>query len=80
MLVLTRRVGEEVVLPEMRVRFTVLSIAGGRIRVGVSAPDAVTVLRGELTGTRHDAGSETLGEQPTHTADHRRSMRRDNRV
>ena len=48
MLVLTRRVGEEVVLPDVRVRLTVLSVSGGRIRLGVVAPDAVAVLRGEL--------------------------------
>jgi carbon storage regulator len=50
MLVLTRRVGEAVVLPGVRVRVTVLAVSGGRVRVGVTAPTALEVLRGELSG------------------------------
>ena len=50
MLVLTRRVGEDVVLPGVPVRITLLSVAGGRIRLGVEAPRAVQVLRGEVAG------------------------------
>ena len=48
MLVLTRRPGEQIVLPGVAVRFTLLSVAGGRIRVGVEAPREVEVIRGEL--------------------------------
>lgn len=63
MLVLTRRVGEEVVLPDIRVRFTVLSISGGRIRVGVVAPDTITVLRGELPGSEPDTPAGPAKQQ-----------------
>lgn len=48
MLVLTRRPGEQIVLPGVAVRFTLLSVAGGRIRIGVEAPREVEVIRGEL--------------------------------
>jgi carbon storage regulator CsrA len=61
MLVLTRRVGEEVVLPDVRVRFTVLSVSGGRIRVGVVAPTAVAVLRGELAADAAGGGPAAGG-------------------
>lgn len=49
MLVLSRRVGEEVVLPGMGVRIVLLTASGGRVRVGVVAPADVVVLRGELS-------------------------------
>jgi carbon storage regulator CsrA len=62
MLVLTRRVGEEVVLPGVRVRFTVLAVSGGRIRVGVTAPTALEVLRGELSDG--GAGDDESGFRP----------------
>src|SRR4051812_5610601 len=47
MLVLTRRVGEEIVLDE-NIRVTVLEIAGNKIRLGVTAPDNVGVFRQEV--------------------------------
>jgi carbon storage regulator len=48
MLVLTRKAGEELVLPDLGVRITLLVVAGNRVRVGVQAPSDVVVLRGEL--------------------------------
>ena len=38
MLVLTRKVGEEIVLPTCRLTMTVLNIAGERAKFGISAP------------------------------------------
>ena len=47
MLVLTRRVGEEIVInDEIRVR--VLAAQGSKVRIGVSAPDSVRVDRREV--------------------------------
>lgn len=60
MLVLSRRVGEELVLPGVQVRFTVLSVSGGQIRIGIEAPSAVRILRGEL-----DASDARVGERDT---------------
>lgn len=48
MLVLSRRTGEELVLPGEQVRLVVLGVYGGRVRLGVIAPHDVTILRGEL--------------------------------
>jgi carbon storage regulator len=48
MLVLTRKPGEKVVIGQGIV-VTVLSVDGGRIRLGIEAPDDVPILRGELS-------------------------------
>jgi len=47
MLVLTRKVGEAIVIAD-KITVRVLSISGGRVRLGVEAPDELLVLRGEL--------------------------------
>jgi carbon storage regulator len=48
MLVLSRKVGERIVLPDSGVVLTVLGIRGGQIRLGISAPPEVAVFREEL--------------------------------
>ena len=47
MLVLTRRVGEEIVIGDT-VRVTIVSIQNGRVKVGITAPQQVTVHREEV--------------------------------
>jgi carbon storage regulator len=47
MLVLTRRVGESLVI-DGTIRVTVLAVNGGKIRLGFEAPPSVSVLRGEV--------------------------------
>jgi carbon storage regulator CsrA len=47
MLILTRRVGETVVIGD-DVTLTVLGIKGNQVRVGVQAPRTVSVHRGEI--------------------------------
>ncbi len=48
MLVLSRRVGERIVVPDVDVVFTVVSVQGGQVRLGVSAPAEVAVYREEV--------------------------------
>jgi carbon storage regulator len=48
MLVLSRKVGESVLISES-IRVTVVQAANGRIRLGIDAPPEVIVLREELT-------------------------------
>jgi carbon storage regulator len=48
MLVLSRKVGERIVLPGSDIVLTVLSIGRGQIRLGISAPPEVAVYREEL--------------------------------
>ena len=50
MLVLSRKVGETIVISET-IRVTVVQVANGRIRLGIDAPPDVLVLREELTGS-----------------------------
>lgn len=48
MLVLTRKLGEEIVLPGLNVSIRLVAVCGKRIRLGVSAPQSVRVLRHEF--------------------------------
>ena len=47
MLVLTRKCGESIVIPECEVVVTVLKMSGRRVRIGVSAPEDKSVFRSE---------------------------------
>jgi carbon storage regulator len=59
MLVLTRRVGEEIVIGN-NVRVTVVAVQGDRIRLGVTAPRLVSVDRLEV----HERRSEFTLDGP----------------
>jgi len=48
MLLLSRKQGEKIVLPNVNIEVTVLEIRGDRIRVGITAPETVIVHREEL--------------------------------
>jgi carbon storage regulator len=52
MLVLSRKVGETVVLPTRGVAVTVVATRGKRVRLGIVAPPEVQVHRSEVLGTR----------------------------
>ncbi|MCU0872531.1 MAG: carbon storage regulator [Pirellulaceae bacterium] len=56
MLVLTRRMGEEIVIGD-NIKLVVNRIAGNRVTIGINAPGNVTILRGELEqgAVPHDA-------------------------
>jgi carbon storage regulator len=47
MLILTRRIGETVIIGE-NIKVTVLRVQGSQVRVGIDAPKDVTVLREEI--------------------------------
>ena len=47
MLILQRRIGESLVIGE-DIRVSVVSIEGGRVRLAISAPPEVSILRSEL--------------------------------
>lgn len=51
MLILQRRTGESVLIGE-EIRVTVVSIEGGRVRLAISAPPEVSILRSELVDAR----------------------------
>jgi carbon storage regulator len=56
MLVLTRRIGEEIVIGD-NIRVAVVAIRGQSIRVGITAPPSVRVARLELLAD-HSGGTE----------------------
>jgi carbon storage regulator len=47
MLVLTRRKGEEIVIND-NIRVTVIRVEGNKVRLGIEAPDDVSVRRQEV--------------------------------
>ncbi len=47
MLVLSRKLGEEVVI-DQNIRVTVVAIHGNRVRLGITAPVSIPVRRGEV--------------------------------
>jgi carbon storage regulator len=70
MLILTRRVGESVVIGE-DVIITVLGVKGNQVRIGINAPKTVAVHREEIferiksgRGTSDSTGPSE--DQPTH--------------
>jgi carbon storage regulator len=48
MLVISRKLGERVVIPGCSVVLRVVAVEGNRVRLGVAAPAKVAVLREEL--------------------------------
>jgi carbon storage regulator len=57
MLVLTRKRGEQIVIPGCSVTIKVVDVKGNKVRLGIAAPVEVAVLREELlraTPSHHD--------------------------
>ncbi|MHC4879141.1 MAG: carbon storage regulator [Planctomycetota bacterium] len=48
MLVLSRKVNEEIVIPDLAIILKVLHINGGRVKLAIDAPRSVSVVRSEL--------------------------------
>jgi carbon storage regulator len=60
MLVLTRKRGEQIVVPGLGLAITVVAIEGNRVRLGVAAPDQVGVYREELWSRICHAAADNL--------------------
>jgi carbon storage regulator len=70
MLILTRRVGESVVIGE-DVTVTVLGVKGNQVRIGINAPKTVAVHREEIferikSGRGGDTAGAPADDQPSH--------------
>jgi carbon storage regulator len=48
MLVLTRRVGERILVPHCDLKITVVAVEGNTVKLGITAPHEVGVYREEL--------------------------------
>lgn len=67
MLVLARKCGESIVIPEAGIVITVLEKKGDRIRIGIEAPSGVTVHRREIwERIRSQQGHEMEVEHSSH--------------
>ncbi len=67
MLVLTRKVGEEIVIGE-NIHLTVVDIRGDKVRLGVAAPKEVVVDRQEVHERRLTFHGEAPAPTPTPVA------------
>jgi carbon storage regulator CsrA len=47
-LVLTRKVGERILVPEYGLAITVSAVKGGAVRLAISAPPRIDIVRAEL--------------------------------
>jgi carbon storage regulator CsrA len=64
MLVLSRKVDEEIVIGGA-VRVRVLEVGRGHVRIGVTAPKEIEILRAELMPTNDQDGSESRENEAT---------------
>ena len=62
MLILTRRVGESLMVGD-EVTVTVLGVKGNQVRIGVNAPRDVAVHREEIYNRIHEDDAKTPPEQ-----------------
>lgn len=56
MLVLTRKAGERIVIDD-NIIVEVLEVQGNRVRIGIQAPQGVTILRQELLAGKANANT-----------------------
>ncbi len=59
MLILTRKLDEEIVL-NSEIRIKILSTKDGQVKIGIDAPDNVKILRGELFDTIKKETAEAI--------------------
>ena len=48
MLVLTRRIGESILVPDCDLTIKILEVRGSKVRLGIKAPETTKILREEL--------------------------------
>jgi carbon storage regulator len=61
MLVLTRKLGEQIQISDGELTVTVVAIEGSRVRLGISAPPAVAIARQDC---RHRMNAQALVSPP----------------
>jgi carbon storage regulator len=62
MLVLSRKPGERVLVPDCQLSIAVLAIEGNRVRLGISAPASLAVYREELWLELHRPPEDSSAE------------------
>ncbi|HEY7328981.1 MAG TPA: carbon storage regulator [Gemmataceae bacterium] len=56
MLVLSRKRGEQIVIPGLSITVTVIAMKGNKVRLGIAAPAEAVVLREELVRRKKRGG------------------------
>ena len=66
MLILSRKLGEKIVVPQCGLSVAVIGIQGNRVRLGISAPPTVAVHREEVfSAIQSESGTDAGLEQET---------------
>jgi len=66
MLVLTRRVGESILVPDCQLTVKILEVRGSKVRLGITAPQSTKILREELRELpREPVLAEVVSSRPT---------------
>lgn len=58
MLVLSRKEGESILIPDLNIEIRVVKLRGGRVSLGLTAPADHSIVRGELCSWQRDDGSD----------------------
>ncbi|MFN9721048.1 MAG: carbon storage regulator [Planctomycetota bacterium] len=64
MLVLSRKPQQQIVIPGLNIRITILGIGTNRVHLGIEAPDDVQITRPEITKNRPAALLEDASGLP----------------
>jgi carbon storage regulator len=62
MLILTRKINEEIFISP-RIRIKIISVSDNQVRLGISAPDDVEILRGELYDKIKEVNREAINSR-----------------
>lgn len=63
MLILSRRPDESIIIGDDDVKITILSIQGRQVRIGIEAPDDITIHRQEVYDRIQEQSEQELSEQ-----------------
>jgi carbon storage regulator len=64
MLVLSRKIGETIVVPDCDLTITVVKVKGHRVRLGFSAPKEVAIQRKEISQPGISGGVTAVSHDP----------------
>lgn len=80
MLVLSRRPAQTILFPALGVRLEVLRVNGSVVKIGIEAPDEISVMRGELQGSSTSRGLSPDSSSPVSRLNPEQEHRRRNRL
>jgi carbon storage regulator len=63
MLVLSRKLQQQIVIPELNICITVLSVGTNRVQLGIEAPNSIQITRPEISGVRFPNGATSEWRQ-----------------